>query len=201
MYILNMKEKIIDVSKLNEALTLLNEQLLLQGSEPVHLVVCGGSALIATGLVPRTTQDVDVVAMMEGDILKDPEPLPDKLINAAQATANLLKLPANWLNCGPADLFRMGLPEGFVERLQTKVIGDCLVIHYVSRTDQIHFKLYASVDRGGYHVTDLRALNPTADELFMAAKWCTTQDVSEPFLYLLKEFLKAFEYENVAEKL
>jgi hypothetical protein len=35
----------------------------------------------------------------------------------------------------------------------------------------------------------------------MAAKWCTTQDVSEPFLYLLKEFLKAFEYENVAEKL
>ena len=54
MYIVNMKEKNIDISKLSEALTILNEQLMLAESEPQHLVVCGGSALIATGLVPRT---------------------------------------------------------------------------------------------------------------------------------------------------
>lgn len=51
MYIINMKEKNIDISKLNEALIVLNEQLMLADAEPQHLVVCGGSALIATGLV------------------------------------------------------------------------------------------------------------------------------------------------------
>ncbi len=196
-----MNEKCIDISKLNEALSLLNEQLFLEGAESVHLVVCGGSALIATGLVPRTTQDVDVVALMDDGILKDPAPFPEKLVRAAKTTADLLNLPEDWLNSGPADLFRMGLPDGFVERLQKKIVGECLVMHFVSRTDQIHFKLYASVDRGGYHVTDLKALNPTAEELFIAAKWCMTQDVSEGFLYLLKDFLRVFGFENVAERL
>lgn len=196
-----MNEKCIDISKLNEALSLLNEQLFLEGAESVHLVVCGGSALIATGLVPRTTQDVDVVALMDDGILKDPAPFPEKLVRAAKTTADLLNLPEDWLNSGPADLFRMGLPDGFVERLQKKIVGECLVMHFVSRTDQIHFKLYASVDRGGYHVTDLKALNPTAEDLFIAAKWCMTQDVSEGFLYLLKDFLRVFGFENVAERL
>ena len=196
-----MNEKCIDISKLNEALSLLNEQLFLEGAESVHLVVCGGSALIATGLVPRTTQDVDVVALMDDGILKDPAPFPEKLVRAAKTTADLLNLPEDWLNSGPADLFRMGLPDGFVERLQKKIVGECLVMHFVSRTDQIHFKLYASVDRGGYHVTDLKALNPTAEELSIAAKWCMTQDVSEGFLYLLKDFLRVFGFENVAERL
>lgn len=196
-----MNEKCIDISKLNEALSLLNEQLFLEGAVSVHLVVCGGSALIATGLVPRTTQDVDVVALMDDGILKDPAPFPEKLVRAAKTTADLLNLPEDWLNSGPADLFRMGLPDGFVERLQKKIVGECLVMHFVSRTDQIHFKLYASVDRGGYHVTDLKALNPTAEELFIAAKWCMTQDVSEGFLYLLKDFLRVFGFENVAERL
>jgi len=201
MYIININEKCIDISKLNEALSLLNEQLFLEGAESVHLVVCGGSALIATGLVPRTTQDVDVVALMDDGILKDPAPFPEKLVRAAKTTADLLNLPEDWLNSGPADFFRMGLPDGFVERLQKKIVGECLVMHFVSRTDQIHFKLYASVDRGGYHVTDLKALNPTAEELFIAAKWCMTQDVSEGFLYLLKDFLRVFGFENVAERL
>ena len=51
--------KPINVSKLNEALQLLNEQLVLTDAPATEIVVCGGSALIATGLVPRTTQDVD----------------------------------------------------------------------------------------------------------------------------------------------
>ena len=32
-------------------------------SEPHAIVVCGGSALILTGVVLRTTRDVDVVAL------------------------------------------------------------------------------------------------------------------------------------------
>ena len=196
-----MKIREIDISKLNEALSLLNEQLFLLDAEPQQLVVCGGSALIATGLVPRTTQDVDVVAVFKDASLADPDPLPEPLTKAVCTTAKLLNLPENWLNTGPADLFRMGLPEGFAERLQKVTIGEHLQIYYVSRIDQIHFKLYAAVDRGGYHIADLQTITPTGEELFAAAKWCTTQDVSEGFLFLLKEFLANFGAKDVAERL
>ncbi len=196
-----MKEKNIDISKLNEALIILNEQLMLADAEPQHLVVCGGSALIATGLVPRTTQDVDIVAVFKNSNLTDPDPFPEALTKAASTTAKLLSIPEDWLNTGPADLFRMGLPEGFTDRLQKVSIGEYLSIYYASRFDQIHFKLYAAVDRGGYHVTDLSAIKPTKDELYAAAKWCATQDVSEGFLYLLKEFLESFGANDVAERL
>ena len=38
--------KPIDISKLNEALQLLNEQLVLTDAPATEIVVCGGSALI-----------------------------------------------------------------------------------------------------------------------------------------------------------
>ena len=50
-------------SKLNTALTVLEEQLRLSDSSPLGIVVCGGSALIAMHLVARTTKDVDIVAL------------------------------------------------------------------------------------------------------------------------------------------
>jgi len=196
-----MKEKIIDFSKLKSALDLLNEQLLLMDSPPVNLVVCGGSALIATGLVARTTQDVDVLATLTDSGLIDPEPFPDALLKAAQQTGDLLKLPDNWLNCGPADLFRMGLPEGFVERLIKYPVGEALCIYFAARLDQIYFKLYASVDRGGYHINDLQKLNPTMDELVAAAKWCMTQDVSEGFRFLLMDMLDKLGWNDVARRI
>jgi len=196
-----MKEKIIDFSKLKSALDLLNEQLLLMDSPPVNLVVCGGSALIATGLVARTTQDVDVLATFTDSGLIDPEPFPDALLKAARQTGDLLKLPDNWLNCGPADLFRMGLPEGFVERLIKYPVGEALCIYFAARLDQIYFKLYASVDRGGYHINDLQKLNPTMDELVAAAKWCMTQDVSEGFRFLLMDMLDKLGWNDVARRI
>lgn len=44
---------------LEQALALLAEKLEFEGAEPASLVVCGGSSLIALGLVNRTTKDVD----------------------------------------------------------------------------------------------------------------------------------------------
>jgi hypothetical protein len=32
--------------------------------QPIHIVVCGGAALIAVGLVARATQDVDIIALL-----------------------------------------------------------------------------------------------------------------------------------------
>ena len=44
--------------KLAEALTLLESRIRNSDSGPMEFVVCGGSALIATKLVLRTTKDV-----------------------------------------------------------------------------------------------------------------------------------------------
>ena len=49
----------IDINKLNECLTLLNERLKIDEAAR-RIAVCGGSALIFTGVVARTTKDVDI---------------------------------------------------------------------------------------------------------------------------------------------
>ena len=193
--------KQINVSKLNEALQLLNEQLILIDAPATEIVVCGGSALIATGLVPRTTQDVDIVALMKAEVLVDSEPLPDYLLNAADNVGTILSLSADWLNNGPASQFQMGLPPGFQERLTTVVVGKKLTVHYIGRYDQIFFKTFASADRGGYHVSDLKALNPSDEELIAAAKWCMTQDTSEAFRMILKDMFKQLGWQNVSEQI
>jgi hypothetical protein len=84
----------------------------------------------------------------------------------------------DWLNAGPASLLDLGLPEGFLQRAQRRSYGEALTVLFASRTDQIHFKLYAAVDQGaGWHFADLQALEPTEPEL-QAARWSRTHDPS-----------------------
>jgi hypothetical protein len=182
-------------------LKLLDEQLGLLTKEKFDLVVCGGSALIALDLVNRTTKDIDVIASIKNKQMVDPEPLPECLVKAAAKITNYLNLPKDWINTGPADLFRMGLPEGFFERLVPEEIGEHLAIHFISRIDQIYFKLYASVDRGGYHITDLMLLKPENEEILQAAKWTCLHDVSQGYLIMLKRLLKELGYESIINKI
>lgn len=194
-------EKPIDISKLNHALTLLNEQLILGDSPRTEIVVCGGSALIALSLVPRTTQDVDIVALMKNGVLADPEPLPDYLVKAASQVGRIMNLSADWLNNGPASQFRLGLPDGFAQRLHPVNIGARLTVYYIDRIDQIFFKTFASADRGGYHIADLRRLNPSEDELVAAARWCRTQDVSPEFREILKTMFTQLGWPDVGARI
>jgi hypothetical protein len=146
------------------------------------LIVIGGSALQALELIDRATRDVDVVALKQGNDLSSADPLPEPLVSAAGRVARDFGLPVGWLNSGPADLFRLGLPEGFAQRLVTRVIGPSLTVHFAGRYDQIHFKLFAMVDQGsGRHEADLRALEPSVDELIEAARWTMTHDPSPGF--------------------
>ncbi len=189
------------------ALNLLNGRLDIVGAPNFNLVVCGGTALVAMGLVMRATRDVDVVALADDDgELIDPAPLPKTLEKAAREVAEDLGLPQDWLNNGPSSgeggLFRLGLPNGFADRLSWRRFGEKLTVAFIDRIDQIHFKLYAAVDQfGSYHATDLQALNPTDGELLRAVAWSRTHDPSAGYLESVQMFFREFGYEHLVERI
>jgi hypothetical protein len=165
-------------------------------------VVCGGAALQVAGLVTRTTEDIDVVASVVDGKDVDPEPFSAPLKEAIRRVGVDHGLPEDWLNSGPRENQRLGLPEGLLERAVTREYGPLLRVRFIDRVDQIHFKLYASVDQGlGKHVDDLRALNPAPDEMEAAALWAMTHDVSPDFRLMLLQALQALGFEDVASKL
>jgi hypothetical protein len=193
--------------KINEALRLLDGRLKMNQSSSFSLVVCGGTALNAMHLIQRTTKDVDIVALMDSNNqLVDPAPLPEELLVAAKEVADTLNLPQDWLNNGPSSgdggLFRLGLPDGFKERLVKNYQGEKLTVYFASRLDQIHFKLYAAIDQlGSYHASDLKQLSPSDEELLEAIRWATTHDPSEGFQAAIKLFLQEFGYERLVDKI
>jgi len=183
----------------------LDRQIGVHGGLQLGLVVCGGTALSALGLVMRTTRDVDVLgAVLEtqnGLTIQRITKFAEWLVEAANKVGRDFDLPDNWLNLGPASQVESGLPEGFEKRLVKKVYGQYLTVYFISRIDQIHFKLYATVDQDDYHVQDLFALKPMENEMEMAAKWVVTQDVSEVFKILLKDFLEINNYGDIAKRI
>ena len=197
--------KLIAPDTINDILEALDRQIEVHGGVPLGLVVCGGTALLALGLVMRTTRDMDVLGSVSetqnGVTIQSIKKFPEWLMEAANRVGRDFDLPERWLNLGPASQVESGLPEGFEERLVKKVCGQYLTIYFISRIDQIHFKLYAAVDQDGYHVQDLFALKPTEYEMGEAAKWVVTQDVSEVFKALLKDFLEIHNYGDTANRI
>ena len=176
----------------DDLLGALGEQLAAQ-NECFTIAVVGGSALLALGLVSRATRDVDVLAIVDGEELTSAQPLPAALVGAAQTVARDFGLSEHWLNPGPTSLLDLGLPEGFVERAQHRHYGPGLEVLFASRVDQIHLKLYATVDQGaGKHLKDLQALAPTERELLDAASWSQTHDPSDGYRSVLARVLRYF---------
>ncbi len=188
---------------LQEALSALAGFLEADGAAPESLVVIGGSALITLGFVSRTTQDVDIMAGVDPVRgLVDPRPMSEALKDAADKVARELQLTPQWLNTGPADQVLAGLPEGFLSRLTRHDYGPCLTIFLPDRFDLIHLKLFAIMDQGpGRHVHDLQALQPTEDELLLAARWVLTQDAGEVFPQIVQSTLTALGYGDLAARL
>lgn len=196
-----------DKKEIEKILSALGEQLDAINATIPELVVCGGSALNVLGLVRRATKDVDVVAFTErnsaGNIhLKKAEPFPQDLDTASKKVARDFNLPEKWLNPGPTSAVDFGLPDGLMNRVETKRFGKYLTVHFLSRYDQICFKLYAVVDQGiGKHYNDLLLLEPNATELEEAARWSMTHDVSESFRQSVRELLIHMGHKDVAERL
>jgi hypothetical protein len=190
---------------LDKIFGLLDYRLYENNANPIEVVVCGDSSLILTGMVSRTTKDVDILALKSSGALLSPDPLPVELLKASKEVAEDLGLPDKWLNNAPSQgeggLFQMGLPEGLQKRLHSHQYGSCLTVHFIDRLDQIFFKLYASADRGGYHIDDLLALKPSEKEIEKAAKWAMSHDVSEGFRMILKKMLGELQYEETSKRL
>lgn len=189
--------------EIDRILAALGDQLAAAKSEPLDLLVCGGSALHALHLVTRTTKDVDVVARIEGGdgVMRRPDPFSAALAGAIEKVARDFGLKEDWFNPGPASALDFGLPEGVLERAEVAHYGPFLTVRFFSRYDQIHFKLYAAVDQGGKHYADLVELRPTAEELFAAATWSMTHDVSEPYKDEVKKILTEMGHKDVAERI
>jgi len=174
----------------------------VESSRVVDLVVCGGAALNALGLVSRTTDDVDILALVVDEQAVLAEPLSEELVRAIERVARDHGLPKKWMNNGPTDLQRYGLPKGLLQRTHAVQFGPKLTVRFIDRVDQIHLKLYALVDQGpGKHVRDFTALDPTHDEVLLAGRWCTHQDPSEGFRMVLEQALEQLGFADVVNQL
>ena len=125
--------KRLNMEGLEQALKNLGELLERDSdAETLHLVVCGGSSLLARQMLENRqfTRDVDVLAIIEkGDnTLVSARPLPESLLRAARTTAQVMDLFEDWINDGPTDLLDGGLPEGFIDRLEPHDFGTRLKV-------------------------------------------------------------------------
>ncbi len=192
----------------DKAFSLLSAALEAEGHGLCEIVVIGGAALSILGFGIRPTKGVDVLGLCETSV--DPprlvvtkhKPLPAPLLQAASQVADALGLSSDWLNDGPADLLDQGLPTGFEQRLIARRYEPRLTVWLPAREDLICFKTYAAADTGvGRHTEDLRALQPSCEELLAGALWARSQDPSEAFRDMLVGLLRYFHCEEAAEEI
>lgn len=147
---------------------------LLVNRPALFLVVIGGSAIAANGLIARTTRDVDVIGQAlrtAGGLVFSPlHEWPDWLTEAAAIVRRDFGLSSDWLNTEAADV-TTSLPAGFMGRLLIKPYGQSLTVGFASRFDLIHLKLLASMQGEERHFQDLERFRPTAVEIREAAAW------------------------------
>jgi hypothetical protein len=189
----------ISKENISEILTLLAERLALSlPGKKWDFLVCGGTALNALNLVIRTTKDVDIIGRVENNAIIKAD-LEKEFLEEIKVVSQYCHIPSDWFNTGPESYLKSGLPEGILHRLKWFSYGPNLSCGFISRIDQIFFKLCASADRGGYHVSDLKALNPSENEIFSASKWTLEQDASSEYKMILISMLKQIGYSNVAQ--
>jgi hypothetical protein len=120
--------------ELERALEMLGELLADRGS-PFEVYAVGGGSLLLLGFIERPTKDLDLVAVVRDGVFFSATPLPVGLKEAAVEVAALVGIDGDWLNPGPADLLRFGLPRGYETRMVTRRFGG-LTVQLAGRFDQ-----------------------------------------------------------------
>jgi hypothetical protein len=193
-------------TEIEELLQALGEQLDAVSTEPIELVVCGGTAMNLLGFLRRHTKDVDVVAVLfahpdgEEPVYSSARPLPPLVLEARDRVARDFGVSPDWLNDGPASLMDFGLPKGFQARLVARRFGTQLTVQLLGRYDLICLKLEALADSdiASRHYQDLLALAPTHDELRSACDWIMLHNEPAGFIGSLKGALEALGASDVA---
>ncbi|MFI5341634.1 MAG: hypothetical protein ACHQ7N_17565 [Candidatus Methylomirabilales bacterium] len=184
------------ISVLERGLAAVGDLLAAEGVE-VGIVVVGGTALNLLGIVQRTTNDVDVLAILQDPAgsgavtLAPPDPLPEPLQRAIARVARDFQLPEDWMNTVVGLQWQTGLPPGLERRLRWRRYGS-LRVGLVARYDLIFLKLYAAADSGGpssVHFQDLLALRPTERELQAAVAWVRGQDPTPGFSTIVEQVM------------
>jgi len=184
-------------TQLETALRALGDLLVVRGLH-YEVVLIGGGNLILRGLVTRpTTRDLDLLGEWTADGIQPMRPMPEPLRRAVVDVARTYGLANDWVNLGPESLLDLGLPDGFLGRLERCDYGG-LVAWLASRFGMVCFKLYAAVDQGprSRHLQDLRDISPDRDELLSAGRWTLTHDPSPDYRSLLVETLRQLEVED-----
>jgi hypothetical protein len=182
---------------IEEALQLLNRRLVYAG-ESYALAICGGAALLITGLVRRVTHDVDVLALVTHEpgaaaaTVELIDELPAPLVEQVSIVGAHLGIGEEWLNAGPSILKGWGFPEGMSRRLIRRRYGDGLCAFFLHRLDQIHFKVLAAMDPsdGIRHLRDLIEIQPARSEAESAAGWLLARPTGAEFRKKLAEVLE-----------
>jgi hypothetical protein len=192
---------------IDEILFRLNRKMVYAELEPLNVAVCGGAALIAVGLVTRATQDVDVIALLRANQV-NVEVLKDKILPAdvERLVAEIgieLGIREDWLNFDASPLIAFGFPPDMTKRLIRKSYGICLTVYFISRFDQVHFKIYAAMDpkSGTRHLSDLLDLKPQEDEVKAAISWLLGRKASPEFKAALCQVLERIGYERIAKQI
>lgn len=189
-------------TQLETALRALGEVLDARGLH-YEVVLIGGGNLILRGLVTRpTTKDLDLLGEWTADGIKPMRPMPEPLRLAIVDVARTYGLASDWVNLDPESLLDLGLPDGFLGRLERHGYGG-IVAWLADRRDMVCFKLYAAVDQGtrSRHLQDLRELRPDRDELLAAARWSVTHDPSPGYRLLLVDTLRHLGMEDAGGSL
>ena len=188
-----------------DALSLLGEILAAQGGPPHWLIVCGGAALQAQGIIQRATKDVDVFAERDEFTGIEPAyPLSQNIQDAILKVSNTLKLPGNWLNASTS-FFQLSLddyPAYFWQDHKDEEYGTHLKISYLSSKGLITLKILAALQRDAPRDTeDLIALAPSEQDTQDAIDWCLSTTVerttAQPKIQILLQLLS---HESLTER-
>ena len=158
----------------------------------VAVVIVGGASLVLTGLINRTTKDIDIIAQVD-ESARPPAPLPATPLPSAmeaaiRTVARDFALPADWMNTQVGAQWRAGLPPDLLQGAIRKEYGP-LTVYFAARAGLIPLKLFAVVDSGpdSKHFQDLLALEPSEAEIERAAGWVLGQDVGDDFDQLVEQ--------------
>lgn len=184
-------------AQLELALAALGELLAARRLQYQIFLVGGGDLIPRESITQPTTKDLDILGAMTPDGIVQLRPMPEALRDAIRDVGRAYGLADDWLNTGPDSLLDLGLPDGFVERLERRDFGG-LVAWLAGWFDMVCFKVYAAVDQGlrSRHFQDLRDMAPERDDLLEAARWATSHDPSPAFRGLLVETLRALDIED-----